>query len=54
MYSIAEAEALGYKSLDNAENYVEQFEGLPETTGVAAEHVGGPFCTVPLGEFNPI
>jgi uncharacterized protein YbjT (DUF2867 family) len=54
MYSIAEAEALGYKSLDNAETYLEQFEGLPDATGVAAEYVGGPFCTVPLGEFNPI
>ncbi|MGI5128817.1 NAD-dependent epimerase/dehydratase family protein [Pseudonocardia sp. CA-107938] len=54
MYSIAEAEAIGYKSLDNAEDHLAEFEGLPDVTGPAAEYLGGPFCTVPLGVYNPI
>lgn len=54
IYSIAEAEALGYKSLDNAEVYAEQLAAKPAPTGVAAEYVGGPFCTAPLGVFNPL
>lgn len=52
IYSLAEAEALGYKALDNAEAYAEQLGGLPAPSG--AEFVGGPFCTSPLGEFNPL
>jgi uncharacterized protein YbjT (DUF2867 family) len=54
IYSLAEAEALGYKSLDNAEVYADQLASLPAPTGAAAEFVGGPFCTAPLGEFNPL
>ncbi|MFG1643122.1 NAD-dependent epimerase/dehydratase family protein [Amycolatopsis sp. NPDC049252] len=54
IYSLAEAEALGYKSLDNAEVYADQLAGKPAPTGAAAEFVGGPFCTAPLGEFNPL
>ncbi len=52
IYSLAEAEALGYKALDNAEVYAAQLGGLPAPAG--AEFVGGPFCTSPLGEFNPL
>ncbi|WP_033294344.1 NAD-dependent epimerase/dehydratase family protein [Amycolatopsis jejuensis] len=48
VYSLAEAEALGYKSHDNAEIYA------GELAGPAGEYVGGPFCTAPLGEFNPL
>ncbi|MFD9893044.1 NAD-dependent epimerase/dehydratase family protein [Amycolatopsis sp. NPDC059027] len=54
IYSLTEAEALGYKSLDNAEVYAEQLADKPTPTGIAAEYVGGPFCTAPLGEFNPL
>lgn len=54
IYSIAEAEALGYKSLDNAEAYAERMADKPAPTGVVAEYVGGPFCTAPLGAFNPL
>jgi nucleoside-diphosphate-sugar epimerase len=54
VYSLAEAEALGYKALDNAEVYAEQLADKPAPTGAAAEYVGGPFCTAPLGAFNPL
>ncbi len=54
VYSLAEAEALGYKSHDNAEVYAEQLADQPAPTGAAAEYVGGPFCTAPLGVFNPL
>ncbi|WP_027945903.1 NAD-dependent epimerase/dehydratase family protein [Amycolatopsis taiwanensis] len=54
IYSLAEAEALGYQSLDDAEVYADQLADKPAPTGIAAEHVGGPFCTAPLGEFNPL
>ncbi|MGW4487073.1 NAD-dependent epimerase/dehydratase family protein [Amycolatopsis sp. NPDC004368] len=54
VYSLAEAEALGYKSLDNAETYADQLADQPAPTGAAAEFVGGPFCTAPLGQFNPL
>ncbi|MFI5564647.1 NAD-dependent epimerase/dehydratase family protein [Amycolatopsis japonica] len=54
IYSLAEAEELGYKSLDNAETYADQLADLPAPTGVAAEYVGGPFCTAPLGAHNPL
>ncbi|MEV7098836.1 NAD(P)-dependent oxidoreductase [Amycolatopsis sp. NPDC051045] len=54
IYSLAEAEALGYKSLDDAEVYAEQLAAKPAPTGPAAEYVGGPFCTAPLGVFNPL
>ncbi|WP_329063121.1 NAD-dependent epimerase/dehydratase family protein [Amycolatopsis sp. NBC_01480] len=54
IYSLTEAEALGYKSLDNAEAYAGQLADKPGPAGAAADFVGGPFCTAPLGEFNPI
>ncbi|GAA3580145.1 NAD(P)-dependent oxidoreductase [Amycolatopsis ultiminotia] len=54
IYSLAEAEALGYRPRDNAETYAEQLTGNPAPSGAAAEYVGGPFCTAPLGEFNPM
>ncbi|RZQ60281.1 NAD-dependent epimerase/dehydratase family protein [Amycolatopsis suaedae] len=54
VYSLAEAEALGYKSLDNAETYADQLAGQPAPTGPAAEYLGGPFVTAPLGEPNPL
>jgi nucleoside-diphosphate-sugar epimerase len=54
IYSLAEAEALGYKSLDDSEAYADRLAGKPGPTGAAAEFVGGPFCTAPLGEFNPL
>ncbi|MEQ0565004.1 NAD(P)-dependent oxidoreductase [Amycolatopsis sp. NEAU-NG30] len=54
IYSLAEAEALGYQSLDDAEVYADQLASQPAPTGPAAEYVGGPFCTAPLGVFNPL
>jgi uronate dehydrogenase len=54
IYSLAEAEALGYKSLDDAEVYADQLASKPAPTGPAAEYLGGPFCTAPLGVFNPL
>ncbi|WP_409495073.1 NAD-dependent epimerase/dehydratase family protein [Amycolatopsis sp. cmx-11-12] len=54
IYSLAEAEELGYKSLDNAETYADQLADKPAPTGAAAEYVGGPFCTAPLGAYNPL
>lgn len=53
IYSLAEAEALGYKSLDNAETFADQITA-PAPTGPAGEYVGGPFVTAPLGEPNPL
>ncbi|SDW24810.1 NAD dependent epimerase/dehydratase family protein [Amycolatopsis xylanica] len=52
LYSLTEAESLGYKSLDNAEVYAEQLKDKPLPSG--GEWLGGPFCTAPLGHFNPI
>jgi uronate dehydrogenase len=54
IYSIAEAEALGYRSLDNAEVYAAELAGEPAPTGAVAEYVGGAFCTTPLGVANPL
>ncbi|SFW87746.1 NAD-dependent epimerase/dehydratase family protein [Amycolatopsis australiensis] len=54
IYSLKEAEALGYKSLDDAEVYADQLADKPAPAGIAAEYVGGPFCTAPLGVFNPL
>ncbi|MDT7723578.1 MAG: uronate dehydrogenase [Actinomycetota bacterium] len=53
LYSLAEAEALGYKSLDNAETYADQIT-TPAPTGPAGDYVGGPFVTAPLGKPNPL
>jgi uronate dehydrogenase len=54
IYSIAEAEALGYQSLDNAEVYAAQLAGQPAPAGAVADYVGGSFCTAPLGVANPL
>jgi uronate dehydrogenase len=55
IYSLAEAEELGYKSLDNSETYAgEIFAAGPAPTGPAAEYVGGGFVTAPLGHPNPL
>jgi nucleoside-diphosphate-sugar epimerase len=54
-YSLTEAEALGYKSLDNAEVFAADIESASAApTGRAAEFVGGPFCTAALGVPNPL
>jgi uronate dehydrogenase len=45
IYSLAEAEALGYRSLDDAEKFAGEMTGPAPAT----RHVGGPFCTAPLG-----
>ncbi|MFD2416301.1 NAD-dependent epimerase/dehydratase family protein [Amycolatopsis pigmentata] len=52
VYSIAEAEALGYRPQDNAEKFADEFAGTPALTGDAARYLGGPFCTAPLGVPN--
>ncbi|MGA6166466.1 NAD-dependent epimerase/dehydratase family protein [Amycolatopsis magusensis] len=54
LFSLAEAAELGYRPQDDAESYAEQLAGEPGPTGIAADHIGGPFCTAPLGEFNPL
>jgi uronate dehydrogenase len=50
--SLAEAEALGYRSQDNAEKFAGEFADRPAPAGEAARYVGGPFCTTPLGVPN--
>lgn len=54
VYSLTEAKALGYQPQDNSESYADQLADAPEPSGIAAEYVGGPFCTSPLGQFNPM
>jgi uronate dehydrogenase len=54
IYSLAEAEALGYRSQDDAERFADQMATLPPPTEVETEMVGGGFCTTPLGEANPL
>ncbi len=54
VYSLDEARALGYQPQDNAETYADQLPDSPAATGVAADHIGGPFCTAPLGAVNPL
>jgi uronate dehydrogenase len=53
-YSLAEAEALGYRPEDDAETFADQLSELAPPTGIEAEMVGGPFCTTPLGQANPL
>ncbi|WP_236795379.1 NAD(P)-dependent oxidoreductase [Amycolatopsis sp. GM8] len=48
IYSLAEAEALGYRSLDDAEKFAGEITD-PAPTGPVARYVGGPFTTTPLG-----
>jgi uronate dehydrogenase len=52
--SLAEAEALGYRSEDNAERFADQFADQPAPAGADAEFIGGGFTTAPLGEANPL
>ncbi|TDP97836.1 NAD-dependent epimerase/dehydratase family protein [Labedaea rhizosphaerae] len=54
IYSLDEARALGYEPKDDAESYADQLADAPDPSGVAAEYVGGPFCTAPLGHYNPL
>lgn len=49
IFSIAEAEALGYHSQDDAEDFADELAGAPAPTGDAARYLGGHFCTTPLG-----
>ncbi|TVT54444.1 NAD(P)-dependent oxidoreductase [Amycolatopsis rhizosphaerae] len=51
IYSLAEAQALGYRATDDAERFAAEISG-PAPTGDEAHYVGGPFCTTPLGEPN--
>lgn len=53
--SLAEAEALGYKSLDNAERYADQLLAGDGAEALKFPYVGGAaFCTAPLGAPNPM
>ena len=52
--SLTEAEALGYRSQDDAERFADQFAGEPPLAGFEAEFIGGGFTTAPLGEANPL
>ncbi|ASF08113.1 hypothetical protein NBRGN_088_00290 [Nocardia brasiliensis NBRC 14402] len=47
--SLAEAEQLGYRSLDDAEKFATEV-----TAGAAPVFLGGPFLETPLGEPNPL
>jgi uronate dehydrogenase len=53
IFSLSEAEELGYTSYDDAEKYADHLADEPAPSGTAAERVGGPFCTAPLGVLNP-
>ena len=54
IYSLDEARALGYEPQDNSEDYAGQLADAPDPEGIAAAYVGGPFCTAPLGYYNPL
>ncbi|MFE3188249.1 NAD-dependent epimerase/dehydratase family protein [Nocardia sp. NPDC059240] len=47
--SLREAEAIGYRSLDDAERFADR---VPP--GALPEHIGGAFLETPLGQANPI
>ncbi|MTD57537.1 NAD-dependent epimerase/dehydratase family protein [Amycolatopsis pithecellobii] len=51
VYSLAEAEALGYRSEDDAEKFADEITDAPPA-GTEARYVGGPFTTIPLGGPN--
>ncbi|RCG24892.1 NAD(P)-dependent oxidoreductase [Streptomyces diacarni] len=53
-FSLAEAEALGYTSQDDAEVYAPRLAAPPAPDGTPADLVGGSFCTAPLGHHNPL
>lgn len=50
--SLAEAQALGYESKDNAEIFAADFAGQQPAPG--SEWVGGGFTAIELGEPNPL
>jgi uronate dehydrogenase len=52
IYFLAEAEALGYRSLDDAEKFAADLTTEPAPSSLAARYVGGPFCTTPLSGQN--
>ena len=53
--SLAEAEALGYKSLDNAERFADQLLAGDGAEQLRFPYLGGAaFCTAPLGAPNPM
>ncbi|GAB0107436.1 NAD(P)-dependent oxidoreductase [Nocardia sp. JMUB6875] len=47
--SLREAEAIGYRSLDDAEHYADRVPA-----GELPEHIGGAFLETPLGQVNPL
>lgn len=51
--SLTEAEALGYHSKDNAEQFAPDFAGAA-LTEADRSYVGGGFTTTPLGQPNPL
>ncbi len=55
IYSLAGAERLGYRSLDDAEEFAGELPaGHPVPDGPEQHHVGGAFVTTPLGEPGPL
>ena len=53
--SLAEAEALGYKSLDNAERFADQLLAGDGADALKFPYLGGAaFCEAPLGAPNPM
>jgi nucleoside-diphosphate-sugar epimerase len=53
--SLAEAEALGYKSLDNAERFADQLLAGDGAEALKFPYLGGAaFCEAPLGAPNPM
>jgi len=54
VYSLAEARALGYELQDNAETYADLLRDTPQPPPEETAHVGGGFCTNPLGAPNPL
>ncbi len=55
VYSLREAEELGYVSKDNAEVFAEELlAGQPDTGVHPNDYLGGPFTTTELGKPNPM
>ncbi len=55
VYSLAEAEELGYVAKDNAEVFAEELlAGAPDTGLNPADYLGGPFTSTELGQPNPM
>lgn len=53
-YSLAEAEALGYRPADDAERYAPEILTGGTAPADPSDHIGGPFTTTALGEPNPL